>query len=129
MQTTQSLMDEISAAFQFFDGFGANWIALRECLEYLDEWLPADAYILLCEQAESILFQEQTSDLTAFLMTLNEVGSWWSKPITDNGRFNRKCVPFHVLLYVTENDREWIGKISTLAANCNVPLRYMNDET
>ena len=58
MQTIQSLMDEISAAFQFFDGFGENWMALRECLEYLDEWLKADTYILVCEQAESVLSDE-----------------------------------------------------------------------
>src|SRR4030095_2905605 len=38
MRTTRSLMDEVGAALQFFEGFGENWHALQECLEYMDEW-------------------------------------------------------------------------------------------
>ena len=60
MRTKGGLMDEFAASLQFFDGFGENWHALSECLAYLDEWLPADAYILVVEGAEEVLCRGAT---------------------------------------------------------------------
>ena len=51
MRTTKELMNETAAALQFFEGFGETGTALEECLSYLDEWLPADCYVIVLERA------------------------------------------------------------------------------
>jgi Barstar (barnase inhibitor) len=104
MKTRQGLMDEFGAALQFFEDFGENWYALKECLCYLDEWLPADAYILVVSNCTELLSQEDTDELHWFLQTVREVGDWWGRPITDNDRFNRGPIPFHVVLRCREGD-------------------------
>jgi len=122
MPTKAALMDEFGASLQFFDGFGENWQALGECLECLDEWLPADAYVLVVEGAEDLLRDEEPSQVVALLKTLHDAGEWWAKPITDNDRFNRDAIPFHVLLNVGENDASAIDRIAGIASEANVPV-------
>ncbi len=102
MRTTQALMDEFAASFQFFDGFGENWWALQDCLECLDEWLPAEAYVVVVERADDVLADEGLEAMSALMRTLKEVAESWSKPIEDNGRFNRSAIPFHVLMNVAD---------------------------
>ena len=116
-------MDEFAAVLQFFDGFGKNWNALRECLEYLDEWMPADAYVLVVERSEELLADDDADQMTALLKTLHEVGDWWSKPVTNNDQFDRKEVPFHVLLNTSENGTASAGRIIELAKEIKVPVR------
>jgi hypothetical protein len=123
MRTTQGLVNEFAAAFQFFDGFGENWYALLECLQYLDEWLPAEAYILDIEGAEEVLQDESTEQVVALLKTLHDVGEWWARPITENGRFNRSAVPFHSLLNVSEGNQAAVARISEAATKAKVPIR------
>ncbi len=123
MRTKAALMNEFAASLQFLDGFGENWDALGECLEYLDEWLPADAYVLVVEGAEELLRDEQPDQMVALLKTLHDAGEWWSKPITDNDRFNRSGIPFHVLLNVGENEPSAIDRIARIAGEANVPVR------
>ena len=123
MRTKAALMDEFAASFQFFDGFGENWHALRECLSYLDEWLPADVYVLVVEDAEEMLCNESEEQTAALLKTLNDVGEWWSKPINDNDRFNRPGMPFHVFLHVGEGKLRAIEHITRIAAETKVPVR------
>lgn len=128
MRTTQALMNEFGAALQFFEGFGENWYALEECLEYLNEWLPADAYVLVVENAEELLQEEQPNQMSALLKTLHEAGESWAKPITDNDRFNRRAIPFHVLLHVSENgptaaEPTAAERIVGIARGGNVPVR------
>jgi hypothetical protein len=106
MTTRQGLMDEFGAALQFFEGFGENWHALKECLAYLDEWLPADAYILVITRCLDLLSRDTSGELRWFLQTIEEVGEWWSRPINGNDRFNRKAVPFHVILSCPEREVE-----------------------
>lgn len=91
-------MDEFGAALQFFEGFGENWHALKECLSYLDEWMPARAYVLVLTSCQEVLSQSEEQDLKWLIVTLQEVGEWWSRPITDNQRFNRPAIPFHAIL-------------------------------
>jgi hypothetical protein len=116
-------MDEFAAALQFFLGFGENWHALLECLEYLDEWLPADAYVLVIEDAEELLCEARQDEFLALLKTLHEAGNWWSKPITDNGRFNRGACPFHVLLYFSSRGQAAALKIAEIADLGEIPIR------
>lgn len=126
MKTRQDLMNEFGAALQLFDGFGENWHALKECLQYMDEWLPADLYVLVCEDAEYILSDAETNEMEQFLTTLHQVGEWWASPITDNGRFNRSKVPFHLLMHVGA-DVNAFDRISAFAANVSVPLRMFTE--
>jgi hypothetical protein len=123
MRTTQALMNEFAASLQFFDGFGENWYALQECLEYLDEWLPAEAYVLVIENAEELLNEEQPNQMSALLKTLHEVGESWAKPITNNDGFNRRAIPFHVLLNVSESDSSAAQAMIGIARGANIPVR------
>jgi Barstar (barnase inhibitor) len=106
MKTYDGLMNEFGAALQFFDGFGENWNALSECLFYMDEWLPGEAYILVITNPQNMLIDEEQAELETFLRILNRVGDWWSRPIVDNGPYNRPAVPFHVILQATEEECE-----------------------
>ena len=121
MRTTQSLMDEFGAALQFFDGFGENWDALAECLAYMDEWLMADAYILVVEHADSVLADADESELATLLRIVHRTGDWWSKAITDNDRFNRPPRPFHCLFLGPES--EGMKRILDVAGRQKVPVR------
>ncbi len=123
MRTTQELMSELGAALQFFDGFGENWLALEECLEYLDEWMPSQAYVLVVERAEEVLSEEQPDQMIAFLKTLHDAGEWWSRPIIDNEWFNRAAVPFHVLLNTSQIASLPMDRISQAAQEAGVPIR------
>lgn len=105
MKTLQNLMNEFGAALQLFDGFGENWHALGECLSYLDEWMPASSYLLIISHPTEILIEEP-DQITWLFRTLEEAGQWWSKPIRDNGRFNRGSVPFHTVLRVSPEDTD-----------------------
>jgi hypothetical protein len=123
MRTTPALMDEFAAAWQFFEGFGNNWYALRECLEYVDEWLPAAAYILVIEKAEEVLADEEPDQTVALLKTLSEIGDWWANPIEGNDRFNRGSVPFHTLLHLSSNSGGTTGRLLSAAQISNIPIR------
>lgn len=124
MRTTGALMTEFGAVLQLFDGFGENWYALQECLSYLDEWLPADAYVLVVEHAEELL-AEEPSNLSAFLKSIDEAGDFWSKPVVGNGRFDRESVPFHILLNLSSSDDTTLakGRIVSACRDAGVQLR------
>ncbi len=107
MRSFQAMMDEFGAALQFFDGFGENWPALRECLSYLDEWMSASQYLLVVSRPSEVL-ADDPSDLPALLEILAATGRWWSEPITNNDRFNRPAIPFHVILQVRDEERETV---------------------
>lgn len=97
MRTVQSLMDEFSAAFQFFDEFGENWYALNECLCCLDEWMPSQSYVVVIRDAAEVLIEEDLDELKWLLLTIQEVGQSWATPVVDNDRFNRGAIPFHAV--------------------------------
>jgi hypothetical protein len=121
MRARQSLMDEFGAALQLFEGFGENWYALEECLNYMDEWLPAKAYILVIEQAEHTLVDEGDDQLAALLMTMHRAGEWWSRAITDNERFDRPALPFHSLFLGSE--LAGLSRILDVASRQGIPVR------
>ncbi|MEQ1736212.1 MAG: barstar family protein [Rhodoglobus sp.] len=121
MRTQQALMDEFGAALQFFGGFGANWHALEECLCYLDEWLPAQTYVLVVESAEHVL-ADDPSELWALLKTLDAAGEWWSRPVIGNGRFDRGPTPFHVLFNLSDGADE--SRFVKSARQASINVRY-----
>lgn len=110
MRTKEALMDEFGAALQFFDGFGENWHALKECLSYLDEWLPGSCYVLVITEPSAVLSACDGEELKWLLKILAETGEWWSTPIVDNGRFNRPARPFHTVLQCSPTDLAALGK-------------------
>ncbi|MCP4305633.1 MAG: barstar family protein [bacterium] len=122
MRTTTALMNEFGAALQLFDGFGENWYALEECLSYLDEWLPATAYVLVVERAEEVLADEPVQ-LEALLTTINAAAESWSRAIEDGDRFDRAPVPFHLLLNVSGGHESAELAILRAAEDSGVALR------
>lgn len=122
MRTTGDLMNEVGAALQFFDGFGENWHALQECLSYMDEWLPASAYVIVVEGAEDVLIDDHGS-LGAMLTTFHAAGEFWSMPVTSPARFVRPPAPFHLLLNLTTIDAASCARFQAAAELVRVPLR------
>lgn len=122
MRSVEALMSEFGAALQFFEGFGENWYALEDCLTCLDEWLPADAYVLVVERAEEVLEEEEETQLAALLKTLHEAGECWSKAVEDNDRFDRSPVPFHVLLNLSADRPAAASRIAEAARVASVPV-------
>lgn len=115
-------MSEVGAALQFFDGFGENWYALEESLCYLDEWLPAGAYVIVVEQAEAVLSGDE-EQLRALLTTFDVAGEFWSQPVDSPERFERGPAPFHLLLNVGTEHPEAITTIAEAAATAGVQIR------
>lgn len=122
MRSTAALMSEIGAALQFFDDFGENWYALEECLCYLDEWLLAEAYVIVIERAEELLVDDDEA-LRALLTTLQTVGEFWSEPVDEPDRFTRGPVPFHVLINVGAEHPGAVRRIAEAAASESVTIR------
>lgn len=123
MRTYDALMNEFAAALQFFDGFGENWPALEECLAYLDEWLPADAYVLVVERSEELLKDEGRQALATFLKIAHRTGGFWAQPIADGDRFDRPARPFHVLLHLSPGASVADTDIVKTAREAGIPVR------
>jgi hypothetical protein len=115
MRSMQGLMGEFAAALQFFDGFGANWRALKESLSYLDEWMPAEVYIVLITSCHELLIDADEQALRWLIVILNEVGAFWAQPIADGDRFDRGAVPFHTILTCPAHKmREFQARLAAL---------------
>lgn len=123
MQTTRSLMDEISAALQFFSGFGENWHALEDCLECMPEWLPTSAYILIIEEAELVLISESDHEKWALLKTFDIAGNSLAVPITNNGHFDREPMPLHVLMHFSKPESSPMRKFMELCDKHGIKYR------
>lgn len=120
-------MNEFGAAFQLFEGFGENWYALEDCLGCLDEWLPAEAYVLVVEHAEEVLQEEEPRQMAAFLKTLNEAAESWAKSVEEDGRFDRGPIPFHVLLFVSVESLDAVDPIAESAIDAGVALGILRE--
>jgi hypothetical protein len=70
-RTAKAFFDELAAALQFPAYFGANWNAVRDMLSDL-RWLPAEAYLLIVEDADQLLADEADAVLTVGLNVLAE---------------------------------------------------------
>jgi RNAse (barnase) inhibitor barstar len=120
MKTVSHLFDEFAAAFQFPYYFGENWAALSECLADLS-WLPAEAYLLIVENASDMLPEDENS-LRILINVLTDVASEWSMPIKQGGIWDRPGRPFHVILHASDegadNLRQFLKRLGVQA----VPL-------
>jgi len=105
MKTAASLFDEFAAALQFPYYFGENWDALDECITDLS-WLPADAYILLITDAQSVLSEEDESQLNTLVAVLQGAGDEWGRPVETSEPWARPAVAFHVLFQCDEAHRQ-----------------------
>ncbi|QQQ78161.1 barstar family protein [Saccharothrix sp. 6-C] len=68
-RTATALFDEMAAALQFPAHFGGNWNALRDVLSDLS-WVPAEAYLLVVEDADDLLADEADEVLATGLGVL-----------------------------------------------------------
>lgn len=78
-RTTLSLFDECAAALQFPLYFGENWDAFEDCINDL-EWLPAEAYLLVVTDAESLLADIDDVDFRIFASILADANKQWLEP-------------------------------------------------
>lgn len=120
-RNVSAFMNEVSAALQFFGGFGENLHALEEMLCYLDEWMPANGYVIVITRAEEV-FADEPKNREWLVDLLQRVGEWWSEPIKDGAvQFRRSAMPFKVVLELRDDDSEWV---SLLKAQ-KIPFEYL----
>jgi hypothetical protein len=89
-RTTTAFFDELAAVMQFPTYFGHNWNAARDMLRDL-HWLPAEAYLLLIEDADELLADEPDEVLGAGLGVLARVAE------------SAGPIPFHYVLQAGVN--------------------------
>jgi hypothetical protein len=75
MRTWEALYAEMSAAFQFFTGFGWNLDALFECLTEPDLRFPHDSHLCLIVAAEQVLADEPRGELERFARCMKDAGT------------------------------------------------------
>jgi RNAse (barnase) inhibitor barstar len=91
---------EFSDALLFPGYFGWNWDALSDCLRDLN-WLPADGYLIVVENAPRLLSSSAEDQHTLFRILSRAVDHWASP----RGGPDGKSVPFKVLL-LCDRDEE-----------------------
>nr|WP_275941314.1 barstar family protein [Planosporangium flavigriseum] len=91
---------EFSDALLFPGYFGWNWDALSDCLRDLN-WLPADGYLIVVENAPRLLSSSAEDRHTLFRVLSRAVYDWVSRL----GQPDGKGVPFKVLL-LCDRDEE-----------------------
>lgn len=123
MRTTSELMTEFGAALQFFPDFGENWYALDDCLTLLDQWMPADAYVILVDKAECLLAEEGSGQLEALLSALHDAGKYWSRPV-DSGpvQYQRPAICFHAILKISDGRKDVLNNILQIGKKASIPL-------
>ncbi|MEU7934301.1 barstar family protein [Micromonospora echinofusca] len=100
------MTDADHALYEFSDAlllpgyFGWNWDALSDCLRDLN-WLPADGYLIVVENAPQLLSSSAEDRHTLFRILYQAVRHWAS-PL---GQPDGKVVPFKVLL-LCDRDEE-----------------------
>lgn len=103
MRDFHGLFDEFATRLEFPSYFGRNYNALKDCLTDL-AWLPGDGYILIARDAEMLLAQESDKDFSALLELLQSVCEQWARPISEGEVWDRKALPFHVVLQTTSRE-------------------------
>lgn len=97
MRDEAGLHAEVARSLGFPSYYGRNWSALEDCLVDL-AWLPAPAYLLVVESAQDVLAEEPDERVGLLGDLLVRVARFWSSPVEDGDVFDRRAVPFHVVL-------------------------------
>lgn len=92
--TRDLLFHEFAAALQFPSYFGHNWDAFDECINDLQDWLPATAYVLILTQADQVLAKEPR-DFHILVDLLGIAAKEMAAPRDQQGR--HPPVPFRVV--------------------------------
>src|SRR5579859_1395023 len=121
-KTLQGFFDECAASLQFPYYFGENWSAFDECITDLD-WLEGDAYLLMINNASSLLSEAAPEDLCTLLQILAKANEEWLVPNTYIPR-NRNPTPFHVVFQCTAE--EMLPFVQHLAS-FDVPLAHITE--
>ncbi len=93
-----STYKELAIQLKFPAYFGENISALSECLEDL-EWLPANAYVLVIDNARSVLKYEKDIDIIVFFKLFDRICHEWAIGTLPGASWERKPTPFHVVLH------------------------------
>ena len=111
-RTREGFHNEVSSAFQFPDYYGRNIHALRDCLTDLD-WLPScEGYLVIFENAESLLANENNDVLNCFLSAFQDAGSDWGTEVREGEAWDRKAIPFHTVFEFSDGSGiAWLQRI------------------
>ncbi|WP_327002939.1 barstar family protein [Dactylosporangium sp. NBC_01737] len=110
MADVEHMFYEFSDALLFPGYFGWNWAALSDCLSDL-QWLPADGYLLVVENAPEML-SSSAGDRCTLFGVLSRAVRHWANPI---GRPGGEGVAFKVLL-VCDRDEDVVRLRREIAA-------------
>jgi len=101
-----ALLDEVGAALQFPPYFGENWDALDECITDLDDWMPADWYLLHVRQIERVL-RDDDRNFAIFIELLWLACKAWADPRLRSYHWEKARLPtaFNVLISGTAEGR------------------------
>jgi hypothetical protein len=103
-RTVRAWFAEIGAALQFPYYFGENWPAFSEMIGDLD-WLPADVYVLMIDDAHLLLVDGTVEDFTVLIQVLSEATAEWLTPNAYIPR-DRRPTPFHTLFRCNPEELE-----------------------
>jgi len=109
MKDLEGLYRQITTVLKFPDYFGENFNALDDCITDL-EWLPANGYLLVVKNAACLLCKETDDVLEGFISILNDAGNTWATPIVEGADWDRKEVPFHTILTLSERETQTFQK-------------------
>ena len=117
MRTLDGLYDEFAAAFQFPLYFGENEDAFEECLTDLS-WLHSGAgYVIMVTSPNEVL-ADAPAELAWMVSALRWAWDEWRKNRRTGESWDRGPVPFHVILYTSDDPElivRWISAGATVA--------------
>ena len=102
MATMDTMFDEFQLKGGFPSYFGRNNNALIDCLSDM-QWMPADGYIWIIGDSDSLLVSESDWYLSGLVECLEFAGEEWSRPVELGEWWDRNPVPFHAV-FVTGPD-------------------------
>ena len=124
MENLPDLFDEFYAAFQLMPSFGHNWHALEEYMCNLDDlWPSCEAYLVVVCNSDNLLHTD-ADQIEWFFKVINDVATWWSKPVEDNPPFDRPPVLFRCVL---ESSKKWALNMQAKLDHWEIPYKSWSE--